>query len=130
MSKIWKWLTGGVIKDVGKVIDDLVTSDEEKLLIKERVTSILEEANKAAQEQVTKRWEVDMKSDSWLSKNIRPLVLIYMTAMFTIISCMDGNIGQFKITEAYIPIYQSLLITVYGAYFLSRGVEKIKNTKK
>jgi hypothetical protein len=50
--------------------------------------------------------------------------------MFTIISCMDGNIGQFKITEAYIPIYQSLLITVYGAYFLSRGVEKIKNTKK
>lgn len=130
MSKIWKWLTGGVIKDVGKVIDDLVTSDEEKLLIKERVTSILEEANKTAQEQVTKRWEVDMKSDSWLSKNIRPLVLVYMTAMFTLISCLDGNIGQFKVADAYIPIYQSLLITVYGAYFLSRGVEKIKNISK
>lgn len=129
MSKILKWLTGGVIKDVGKVIDDLVTSDEEKLLIKERVTTILEEANKTAQEQVTKRWEVDMKSDSWLSKNIRPLVLVYMTAMFTVISCLDGNIGQFKIAEPYIPIYQSLLITVYGAYFLSRGVEKIKNIK-
>jgi len=130
MSKIWKWLTGGVIKDVGNVIDDLVTSDEEKLLIKERVTTILEEANKSAQEQVTKRWEVDMKSDSWLSKNIRPLVLIFLTAMFTIISCLDGNIGQFKIAAAYIPIYQSLLITVYGAYFLSRGAEKIKNMNK
>ena len=126
MSKILKWLTGGVIKDVGKVIDDLVTSDEEKLLIKERVTTILEEANKSAQEQVTKRWEVDMRSDSWLSKNIRPMVLIFLTAMFVVISCLDGNIGEFKINQAYVPIYQTLLMTVYAAYFVSRGLEKTK----
>jgi len=84
MKKLWEWLTGNVIKEVGQVIDNLTTSKEEKLEAQRLITQILEKADSEAQEQVTSRWESDMKSDSVLSKNIRPMVLIYLTVIFTV----------------------------------------------
>ena len=130
MKKIWQWLTGSVIKEVGEVLDNLTTTKEEKLEAQRLITEILEKADKEAQEQVTKRWESDMQSDSLLSKNIRPLVLIYLTVIFTICAFFDGNIGEFKISEEYIPIFQTLLVTVYGAYFVGRTWEKAKAINK
>ena len=127
MKKIIQWLTGGVIKEVGNVIDKLTTTEEEKLVIKKQIQEILEKADNDAQEQVSRRWESDMKSDSFLSKNIRPLVLIYLTFIFTVLSFFDGNVGGFSVAEQYIPIFQSLLITVYGAYFVGRTWEKAKS---
>ena len=126
MKKILQLITGGLIKDVGKVIDDLTTTDEERLAAKQKIEELLEQADKDAQDQVTARWESDMNSDSFLSKNIRPMVLIYLTVVFTILSFFDGNVGGFKVAEEYIPIFQSLLITVYGAYFVGRTWEKSK----
>jgi hypothetical protein len=126
MKKILQLITGGLIKDVGKVIDNLTTTDEERLAAKLKIEELLEQADKDAQDQVTARWESDMNSDSFLSKNIRPMVLIYLTIVFTILSFFDGNVGEFKIAEQYVPIFQSLLITVYGAYFVGRTWEKSK----
>ena len=126
MKKLLQLITGGLIKDVGKVIDDLTTTDEERLAAKQKIEELLEQADKDAQDQVTARWESDMNSDSFLSKNIRPMVLIYLTVVFTILSFFDGNVGEFKIAEQYVPIFQSLLITVYGAYFVGRTWEKSK----
>ncbi len=68
-----------------------------------------------------------MKSDSFLSTNIRPLVLICLPVLFTVLSFFDGNIGGFSVADQYIPIFQSLLITVYGAYFVGRTWEKAKS---
>lgn len=65
-----------------------------------------------------------MQSDSWLSKNIRPMVLVFLTAVFTILSFFDGNIYGFAVAKEYIPIFQTLLVTVYGAYFVGRTWEK------
>jgi hypothetical protein len=127
MKKIWQWLTGSVIKEVGVVLDNLTTTKEEKLEAQRLITEILEKADKEAQEQVTARWQADMASDSFLSKNIRPLVLIYLTFIFSILAFFDGNIGEFKIAEEYIPIFQTLLVTVYGAYFVGRSWEKAKS---
>ena len=127
MKKIWEWLTGNVIKEVGDVIDKLTTTKEEKLIIKKQIQEILEKADNDAQKQVTARWESDMQSDSFLSKNIRPMVLIYLTVIFTVCAFFDGNIGEFKIAEEYIPIFQTLLVTVYGAYFVGRTWEKAKS---
>ena len=127
MKKIIQWLTGGVIKEVGNVIDKLTTTKEEKLVIKKQIQEILEKADNNAQEQVSRRWESDMKSDSFLSKNIHPIVLIYLTFVFTVLSFFDGNVGGFSVAEQYIPIFQSLLITVYGAYFVGRTWEKAKS---
>jgi hypothetical protein len=128
LNKIFQWLTGGVIKNIGDVVDKLTTTEEEKLIIKKQIQEILEKADSDAQAQVTDRWKSDMASDSFLSKNIRPLVLIYLTVIFTILSFFDGNIGGFAVAEQYIPIFQSLLITVYGAYFVGRTWEKSKRS--
>jgi hypothetical protein len=126
MKKLFKLITGGLIKDISKVIDNLHTSEEERLQAKQKLQELLEQADKDAQDQVTERWKFDMQSDSFLSKNIRPLVLVFLTAVFTLLAFTDGNIGEFKIQEEYIPIFQSLLITVYGAYFVGRSWEKSK----
>ena len=125
MSKLLDILGGGVVKQVGEVLDNLTTSKDEKLAAKRAMEEILVKAESQAQEQVTRRWEADMKSDNWLSKNIRPLICIFLTAIFVVLSVFDGNIGDFSIQESYIPIYQTLLITVYGAYFAGRSIEKI-----
>ena len=69
-----------------------------------------------------------MQSDSFLSKNIRPLVMVYLTAVFTILAFADGNIGVFKINPAYVPVFQTLLMTTYGAYFVGRTWEKNKKS--
>tara|TARA_Y100000004_G_scaffold193007_1_gene254663 strand:+ start:647 stop:1030 length:384 start_codon:yes stop_codon:yes gene_type:complete len=126
MSKLLSFLSGNVIEKVGNVIDNLSTSKEEALEAKKAIKEVMLKAESDAQSQVTKRWEADMKSDNWLSKNIRPLICIFLTAMFVIISIFDGNLGGFQIAPAYVPIYQTLLITVYGAYFAGRSIEKIK----
>jgi hypothetical protein len=126
MSKLLNFLGGGVIEKLGNVVDNLSTSKEEAMAAKKAMKEVLVQAEAQAQEQVTRRWEADMKSDNWLSKNIRPLVCIFLTAIFVILSVFDGNVGGFTIQESYIPIYQTLLITVYGAYFAGRSIEKIK----
>ena len=130
MKKLFQAITGGLLKDIGKVIDNLHTSDEERLEAKQKLQELLEQADKEAQDQVTDRWKYDMQSDSFLSKNIRPLVLVFLTTMFTLLAFTDGNIGGFRVQEQYVPIFQSLLITVYGAYFVGRTWEKNKKSGK
>jgi hypothetical protein len=130
MKKLLQLITGGLIKDIGGVIDKLTTTDEERLQAKQRIQELLEEADKDAQQQVTERWRYDMQSDSWLSKNIRPLTLVFLTVMFTLLAFTDGNIGEFSIQKEYIPIFQTLLITVYGAYFVGRTWEKSRKNGK
>ena len=123
-------LGGDAIKDIGKIVDDLHTSGEEREEAKQKITQILAEAEQAAQAQVTARWEADLKHGSWLSKNIRPITLVFLTAVFVILSVFDGNLGDFTIAESYVPVYQTLLITVYGAYFAGRSIEKVRKVTK
>ena len=99
MKKILQLITGGLVKDIGDVIDKVTTTDEERLAAKQKIQELLEKADNDAQTQVTERWKLDMQSDSFLSKNIRPLVMVFLTAMFTLLAFTDGNIGQFFNTE-------------------------------
>ncbi len=127
MKKIFQWLTGGVIKEVGDVIDKLTTTDEEKLLIKKQVQEIMNKANVDAENQITKRWESDMKSDSWLSKNTRPLALIFLSVMAISFIWVDSHEEiSFTVEQEWIALLKQLLTTVYIAYFGSRGMEKFK----
>ena len=130
MKKLVQWLTGSVIKEIGNAVDKLTTTEEEKLIIKKQVQEILEQADNNAQIQVTDRWKADMASDSWLAKNIRPMILVFLTFVFSALAFTDGNIGEFKIAKEYIPIFQTLLVTVYGAYFVGRSWEKGKSIVK
>tara|TARA_R100000995_G_scaffold1880_1_gene1298 strand:- start:15784 stop:16164 length:381 start_codon:yes stop_codon:yes gene_type:complete len=124
--KILKTLFGNIGLDVNNLVDNVITTDEERKTLKIKLKQVLTQAESLAQEQVTRRWEADSKA-GWLPANIRPLTLVFLTLVFVIISMFDGNVGGFKISPSYIPIYQTLLLCVYSAYFAGRSIEKIKN---
>ena len=126
LKAVGSLLGGDTIKDVGNIIDNLHTSDEEKAEASQKIEQLLVDAEQKAHVQVSARWEADLKHGSWLSKNIRPITLIFLTGVFVILSVFDGNLGEFTIGESYIPVYKTLLITVYGAYFAGRSIEKVR----
>ena len=119
-------LFSGLFKSAEGILDTTITNKEELQQVKNELEKIVNEAEKNASNQVTDRWKSDNLSDNKLSKNIRPLSLIFVTFVFVIISFMDGNVGEFKLNESYIPVYQTLLLSIYGAYFVGRTITKIK----
>ena len=125
MSIIGKILGSDVLKNVNNIVDELHSSPVEKKELKIKLKEVLAKAESNAQEQVTRRWEADSKA-GWLPANIRPITLAFLTMIFVLISFFDGNIGGFKLNPIYAPIYQTLLMVVYSAYFAGRSVEKIK----
>ena len=120
--------SGELVKEVGYTIDKLTTSDQERLQAKKEIKEVLLVYEKSMQEQVTSRWLSD-NNGSLLTKNIRPIALAFLTFMFVIISVFSGNIGTFEIQEEFVPVYQTLLIVIYTAYFGGRSFEKIKNKR-
>jgi hypothetical protein len=115
-----------LVKGVGGVIDDLTTTDEERAEAKLKIEEMAANLDIEMQKEVSARWSQDMNSDSWLSKNVRPLTLVFLTFIFVILSFFDGNVGGFEVSKEYIPVYQTLLMVVYGAYFAGRSIEKVK----
>ena len=126
MLNVLTGLAGKLLPEAGKILDELVTSGEEKAAAKQKLEELFVRAEADAQKEVTERWNAVMKSGNWLASNIRPITLIFLTSVFAVLSVTDGNIGEFAIGDAYKPIYQTLLLTVYGAYFAGRSIEKIK----
>ena len=96
---------------------------------KETALKLLEKDSMEIQE-VSKRWQSDMTSDSWLSKNVRPLTLVYLTLATTIYIVLDSLNIAFDIDQAWIELLKTLLVTIYVAYFGSRGFEKYKKITK
>ena len=152
LSKIFSSAGVNVVSSVGKVLDDLVMSDEEialtdiqktkiKAAYNVRMQELLNELDQKAreheasmEEELTQRLKIDMKSDSWLSKNIRPMTLIFMTltvallAFLTIFSSLLSE-TQLGTVENWIPFFQTTMLTIYGFYFGSRGLEKIQKIR-
>ena len=124
--KILKKLFGNISLDVNNLVDNIITTDEERITLKTKLKEILKQAESSAQEQVTRRWEADSKA-GWLPANIRPLTLAFLTLIFVSISFFDGNVGGFKMNPVYVPVYQTLLMVVFSAYFAGRSIEKFKN---
>ena len=122
LKTVFKSLLG----DAANIIDEVVTTQEEKLSLKLKMKEMIENAKASAQEQVTRRWEADAKA-GWLPANIRPLSLAFLTIMLVVMSFFDGNVGDFKMNPMSGPIYTQLLLVVYSAYFAGRSIEKIKN---
>jgi cation transport ATPase len=128
ISKLFGNVFNNLIDNAEGIIDECVTTKEEKIKLKNEIQKALLDAESKAQEQVTRRWEADMKSDSWLSKNIRPMTLIFLTVSTVLIIFMDAGALQFEVKPSWIDLLQLTLITVIGAYFGGRSLEKVKNT--
>ncbi len=115
-----------LVKEVGKIADDLITSKEEKIILKQQIEAKILEHESNMQNQISERWKADMNSDSWLSKNIRPLTLAFLLFALTIFTLIDFSFLGLEIQEAWIDLWQMLAITAFGAYFGGRSWEKIK----
>ena len=122
-------LSGGaadLVKGVGGVIDDLHTSEEEKLAAEQKIKEIIANYEVEMEKNITSRWEADLKSDSWLSKNVRPMVLIFLIVCTMLLIFIDAGAIKFNVKDSYIDLLQMVLITVIGAYFGGRSFEKVK----
>ena len=122
-------LSGGaadLVKGVGGVIDNLHTSQEEKLEAERKIKEIIANYEIEMEKNITSRWEADLKSDSWLSKNVRPMVLIFLIVCTMLLIFIDAGAIKFNVKDSYIDLLQMVLITVIGAYFGGRSFEKVK----
>ena len=126
LNKIFSAGATELVKGVGGVIDNLHTSKEEKLEAERKIKDMIMGYEANMQQQVTKRWKVDMASDSWLSKNIRPLVLIFLVVSTVLMIFIDAGVIAFEVKDTWVDLLQLVLITVIGAYFGGRSLEKVK----
>ena len=122
-------LSGGaadLVKGVGGVIDDLHTSEEERLAAEQKIKEIVANYEVEMEKNITSRWEADLKSDSWLSKNVRPMTLIFLIVCTMLLIFIGAGALKFNVKDSYIDLLQMVLITVIGAYFGGRSFEKVK----
>ena len=127
LSKIFSGGAAELVKGVGGVIDNLHTSKEEKLAAEQKVKELIANYEVEMEKNITDRWKADMNSDSWLSKNVRPLVLIFLVVSTVLMIFIDAGTINFIVEEKWTDLLQLVLITVIGAYFGGRTMEKRKN---
>jgi hypothetical protein len=122
-------LSGGaadLVKNVGGVIDNLHTSKEEKLEAERKIKEVVANYEVEMEKNITARWQADLKSDSWLSKNVRPMVLIFLIVCTMLLIFIDAGALNFEVKSTWVDLLQLVLITVIGAYFGGRSLEKVK----
>ena len=127
MSILTNLFSGGaadLVKGVGGVIDNLHTSKEEKLAAAQKIKQLISDHEAKMEQNITDRWSADMNSDSWLSKNVRPLVLVFLVVSTVLMIFIDAGTIQFTVEEKWTDLLQLVLITVIGAYFGGRSMEK------
>ena len=126
LNKIFSAGAGDLVKNVGGVLDNLTTSKEEKLEAERKIKELIANYEVEIEKNITARWDADLKSDSWLSKNVRPLVLIFLVVSTVLMIFIDAGTIQFTVEEKWTDLLQLVLITVIGAYFGGRSLEKRK----
>ena len=115
-----------LVKGVGGVIDNLTTSKEEKLEAERKIKELMANYEIEMEKNITSRWEADLKSDSWLSKNVRPLTLVFLIVCTMLLIFIDACALEFEVKSSWVDLLQLVLITVIGAYFGGRSLEKVK----
>tara|TARA_R110000787_G_scaffold140620_3_gene254155 strand:+ start:569 stop:964 length:396 start_codon:yes stop_codon:yes gene_type:complete len=126
LGKIFSSAGSTLVESVGGVIDNLVTTDDERLAAKAKLKQIVLDHEARMEQNITDRWSADMNSDSWLSKNVRPLVLIFLIVCTMLLIFIDAGTIAFNVEDKWTDLLQIVLITVIGAYFGGRSVEKFK----
>ena len=126
LGKIFSAGASELVKSVGGVIDNLHTSKDEKLAAAQKVKELIASYETQMEKEISSRWNADMKSDSWLSKNVRPLVLVFLVISTVLMIFIDAGAISFNVEDKWTDLLQLVLITVIGAYFGGRTLEKAK----
>ena len=126
LTNLFSGRAADLVKGVGGVIDNLHTSKEEKLAAEQQIKQLVSDYETKMEQNITDRWSADMNSDSWLSKNVRPLVLIFLVVCTVLMIFIDAGSIDFVVESKWTDLLQLVLITVIGAYFGGRSFEKSK----
>jgi len=130
MKKILAKIFGGAGSNIAEKISDIIDkhtfSKVEKAQFEKEMTQVWINAESDIQKNITERWKNDMNSDSWLSKNVRPLVLIFLVFSTVLMVFIDAGVLEFEVKSSWIDLLQLVLITVIGSYFGGRSYEKIR----
>ena len=124
LNKIFSRGAKELVEGVGGVLDNLTTTKEEKLEAQRKIQELVSDYETKMEQNITDRWKADMNSDSWLSKNVRPLVLIFLVVSTVFMIFIDAGTIAFEVEAKWTDLLQLVLITVIGAYFGGRTMEK------
>jgi hypothetical protein len=128
MKKLFAKMFGGagvsIAEKLGGVVDKFVRTKDEKAEFEKQMTEVFMSHELSLEKEITSRHAADMQSDSWLSKNIRPLLTIFSLILYTLFAISDGNIGDFNIANQYVDLLGQIVIMSLGFYFTSSGIEK------
>jgi hypothetical protein len=122
------FLTGGALKTIGQVVDDLHTSEEEKQAAVLKINQALQGAAAQYDREITKRWLSD--NENIITRLVRPVSFSFVLVLFALVVLFDGNLFGFAVKESYVPVIEGLLQVMVIAYFGSRGIEKVTKTVK
>ena len=120
-------ILGNLLGKADKIVDEVITSQEERMQLKNELQKIVQEQEALIEQEVTKRWESDNLQSSWLPRNIRPLVLAWLVVSTTLLIFIDAGAIDFVVDDEWKSTITAILTITIGAYFGSRGLEKIKN---
>jgi len=125
LAKIFGATGSNIAEKISDIIDKHTFSKVEKAQFEKEMTEVWINAESDIQKNVTERWKNDMNSDSWLSKNVRPIVLIFLVVSTVLMVFIDAGVIEFEVKSSWIDLLQLVLITVIGSYFGGRSYEKI-----
>jgi len=126
MSFLKKLISGDLIKNVDSLVDNLTTTEEEKQQLSISLKKVLLDAQAKMEAEISQRHANDMNSDSWLSKNVRPMTLIFVIVCTMLLIFIDAGILDFSVKNEFISLLSTTLVAIISFYFGSRGFEKIK----
>ena len=124
LAKLFGGAGGSIAEKISGIIDKHTFSKVEKAQFEKEMKEVFIKAELDLEKEITSRHANDMASDSWLSKNIRPLLTIFSLFLYTLFAMIDGNIGEFNIANQYVDLLGQIVIMSLRFYFTSRGIEK------
>jgi len=126
LAKIFGGAAGGVADKISNIIDKHTFSKEEKAKLEKEMTEVFIQAEKDMQKNVTERWKVDLEHGNWLTRSVRPLVLVFLIFTTVLMVFIDSGSISFNVEQKWTDLLQLVLITVIGAYFGGRSIEKVR----
>ena len=130
LGKIFGGAGGGIANSISNIIDKHTFSKEEKARFEKEMTEVFINAEADMQQNVTERWKADLEHGNTLTKSVRPIVLLFLIISTVLLVFIDSGSINFNVEEKWTDLLQLVLITVIGAYFGGRSIEKVKNAKK
>ena len=130
LAKLFGKAGGGIVDKLSGVVDKFVRTKDEKAEFEKQMTEIFIEAEAAMQKNVTERWKADLEHGNWLTRSVRPLVLIFLIVATVLMVFIDSGSLVFNVEQKWTDLLQLVLMTTIGAYFGGRSVEKYNKLKK